>query len=494
MQEPRDVTVAARFRDTCGGMGLRSTPVGVILLFVGACSRNQAAPPAAEAGVATAAPSAAPVVPPAVLGEGGNDYRGTLGKGTAIAVHLEKSGSIVRGAYVYEAVGRPIALEGAVDARGVLTLTEAVGGKSTGMMRLEAREGALLGEWSNPAATKRFPVRLAAAPPAAATQGGADGGLSPSALAEACLRNPGCPAEEAERLFIAAEDAHAADADCHRFARGEGVRKDLVRARACFERTLRTTKCAGSSAFLAMADLACMRIDGVGGPADIAGARKVFEDCFEDTTKATILEHAAKKERDPNVPPLDLCESGGATQLVFDECQVRARASEATRSHLQAKTIFVELDSTGRSLFAKANAAHEAYVHEMFGFAYEVYREGSIRYAMGASRAASLENKRRSELAEFSAFTVDAVTKADVTKAQSSAKTALQAVTTATPEEARALAKTQTAWTAYRDAEVALYEHAFGPKFGADKVRATMRVRLETRRAKEVAPPSAQEE
>jgi uncharacterized protein YecT (DUF1311 family) len=66
-------------------------------------------------------------------------------------------------------------------------------------------------------------------------------------------------------------------------------------------------------------------------------------------------------------------------------------------------------------------------------------------------------------------------------------------VGTTTPAEKAALEKTQRTWEAYRDAEVALYEHVFAARQGADRVGAAVRVRLASRRAKECAPPSAGE-
>ena len=44
---------------------------------------------------------------PETFTEGAHDYRGTLGAGTAIAVHLVRSGAAITGAYVYVAIGRP---------------------------------------------------------------------------------------------------------------------------------------------------------------------------------------------------------------------------------------------------------------------------------------------------------------------------------------------------------------------------------------------------
>ena len=76
--------------------------------------------------------------------------------------------------------------------------------------------------------------------------------------------------------------------------------------------------------------------------------------------------------------------------------------------------------------------------------------------------------------------------------AEARTKVALAAIPVGTAAEKTALDKTQTTWSAYRDAEVHFYVVALGPKQGADRVERAERVRLETRRAKECAPPSAQ--
>src|SRR5689334_16487662 len=95
---------------------------------------------------------------------------------------------------------------------------------------------------------------------------------------------------------------------------GSGVARDVARGRACLDRVAVAT-CDGGSAFLAIAELATLRVDGVGGPADIAGARALFATCFDDVTKETVLEHASAKERDEKTPPVDFCATGGGTTL-----------------------------------------------------------------------------------------------------------------------------------------------------------------------------------
>jgi len=77
-------------------------------------------PPEAAAPPSASASSEAPASE--ALAEGPHDYRGTLGADTSIAVHLVRSGAAITGAYVYTAIGRPIRLDGNLDA-GALALT-----------------------------------------------------------------------------------------------------------------------------------------------------------------------------------------------------------------------------------------------------------------------------------------------------------------------------------------------------------------------------------
>lgn len=75
-------------------------------------------------------------------------------------MHLDRKGAAVTGSYVYVAVGRPIRLDGTLDAAGALGLTERADGKITGAFRLRARDDGLVGEWTDPAGEKTITVKL----------------------------------------------------------------------------------------------------------------------------------------------------------------------------------------------------------------------------------------------------------------------------------------------------------------------------------------------
>jgi hypothetical protein len=178
-----------------------------------------------------------------------------------------------------------------------------------------------------------------------------------SQRAEDCLASPTCPAADAARLFVAASDANDPDVDCFRFVDGMGTARDVVRARACFEHQAHAQACGGGSPDLPVAELAMMRIDGVGGRTDIPAARALLAGCFDDATLSGILEHAAKKEADPKTPSVDFCKDIGGTTITTNECMARESQNADTRRALEAKLVVAGLDSTGRELFAASEKA-----------------------------------------------------------------------------------------------------------------------------------------
>ena len=98
--------------------------------------------------------------------------------------------------------------------------------------------------------------------------------------------------------------------------------------------------------------------------------------------------------------------------------------------------------------------------------------------------------EREADLAQFASFAAKDLSDADVLRAQRSVASSYAAVRTSTKGERDALVATQATWKAYRAAEVAFYEHAFGPTEGAARVRATVSLHLDERRARECDAPS----
>jgi uncharacterized protein YecT (DUF1311 family) len=311
-----------------------------------------------------------------------------------------------------------------------------------------------------------------------------------SERAEHCLADATCPSAEAASLFVQADDAGERGVDCFRFLDGAGTLRDVKRARACLERGLAYEECEeGSSAGLELAELAVMRIDGVGGSQDVQGARALFSKCVDDMTKLAIVEHAEAKERDPKTLPMNFCKHG-ATTLTSNDCLARDRINEETKAELQSKALAAGLDAAGKELLASATKAYAAYVDAMGRYAYEVYIEGSIRNEIALRRERELDEKRTQDLAGFASFAASETSPMAVARAERATLAALAAVRPKTSEEKGLLGKTQDAWVAYRDAEVHLYEGVFGSQQGAGRVRAATLVRLEGRRRGECAHPT----
>jgi len=471
-----------------------------------ACSRDERPAPAAyavDSGAKALARDSAPdaassAAPPPHARTDAHDYRGTLGTKTAIALHLDRFATTAVGSYVYTSVGVPIGFSGTLDAAGGLVLTESVQGKSTGTLRLAVSGDDLVGTWTGASASKTFPVRLSPGAPWVATKTVKPGEIWKRA--EACLADPTCSADDAARGFVEADDAHETDVDCWAFIDGAGTARDVPRGRACLERDAARESCAGpdggsgesgGSGGLGLADLAAMRIDGIGGPVDLARAKELFAGCFQDVTAQWVLARANAKHDDPKLAPQSICDAGNGTTLVMNECFARESRAELAHEALMAKTVVAGLDPAGKALFIAATKAFDVYVHAMGTYAYDVFIEGSIRNAMALTRERELHEARAKRLAMFSAFVAPETPAEAVARVRRSSAAALAAVIPDTPAEAEALKKTASTWAPYRDAEVTLYVHAFGAKQGADRVRRAMQVSLETQRSKECGPPSA---
>ncbi|MGO8998115.1 MAG: lysozyme inhibitor LprI family protein [Polyangiaceae bacterium] len=468
----------------------RRLALAACLALLVSCSHDstpRAAPPAPSARAVDAAVAGAVKDASSRLAAGTHDYRGTLGDRTSIALHLVRSGDTLEGSYVYTSVGHPIALTGAMDPSGDVVLREGVEPRSTGTFRLKLDGPDLVGTWANPAGDKTFRLRLSPGPAWVAPVFGAGGTLGHRA--RACLADPMCPAAEAARLLIAADDAHD-ETDCYAFLDGAGTKRDLRRGRACLARWVGRRGCEpGNSPGLHVAELAVMMIDGVAGERDIQAARALFAGCLEDGTVTGVLAHADAKEADPNTPPMDFCKDNGGTTLTTNDCMRRASTLEAIKSDLAAKAVARSLDGdeAAQRLLVASTTAYEAYVTARDEYVYEANIEGTIRNAVAMNSEIELHQARAKDLSAFGAFVAAASSGPEVTRAEHALAEALAAAKPDTPAEADKFKRAQAAWVQYRDADVAFYVRVFGAKQGEARVRQAMLTRLATRRVDECA-------
>jgi hypothetical protein len=243
-------------------------------------------------------------------------------------------------------------------------------------------------------------------------------------------------------------------------------------------------KCEGGSAGLEQAELAIYRIDGVGGPQDVRAARALFDGCYADVTQQNVLEHAAAREANPAAPRVDFCKDYGGTTITSDECAGRARQREATRVALQAKGVAAALDVGGKRLVAAASTAFASYANAMGSYVYELFKDGSIRNTEALAEETALLSRRTAALAKFATFAPAAVAPRDLERSSQNVEAASKkrAAGSATPDIRARIEEAESAWTAYRDCEIALYVHAFGARSTPDAVRSAVLVRLNKER------------
>jgi hypothetical protein len=298
-----------------------------------------------------------------------------------------------------------------------------------------------------------------------------------------CFDDLACPAAEAERLLLRADDARDPEVDCFRFLDAGWTPRDEVRARNCLERTAGVTGCNGKPADLAIAELAMMRIHGAGGRPDIAGVRSLVTGCVEDVVAAEILRHASAVESAGAAPAVDFCRDIGGTPLTSNLCKARIRDTAAERVQLAAKTAYASLDEESKRLFAAAHRGHAAYVTAMAFFMATRYEAGAARGAIGLVLQAQLLGARASELADFGNFSAVNTSKEDIERARSKQANALAKLRLVVPQHKNTFRRTEEKWAAFQLAEMALYEQVFGPAQGSSKIRAALSVRLAERRA-----------
>ena len=302
-----------------------------------------------------------------------------------------------------------------------------------------------------------------------------------------CLADPNCPASEAERLFREGDDEKQRDVDCSRFSQGIGVTKDVARARACFTRELKDFCKEGTMGF-SESTLMLSMIDGIGGPRDVAGARKMMAACPDDVTRDAVLAHADAVDKDPTTKAADACKDVGGTTLFTQDCAAEAYMANEAHAQLAAKQIAAGLDATGKQLFAAANKAYDAYASAWGGYKYEKYKDGSIRSVVSLSAQNQVLARRVADLGRFSTFTAKPVAAAMLVKDESDvqARTKALADRESEADAKKACLDTQTAWSVYRDAEVAfdLYANANQPP--AD-VKATTLARVYANRKRDLA-------
>lgn len=329
-----------------------------------------------------------------------------------------------------------------------------------------------------PTASEASTSAAAAGPSAEALPPGVTG-VSLAQKAETCWASPTCPLDEATALFHQADRAGATPMNCFRFYYAMGVPASPDRARRCFERMVKEEKgCGKESPSFERTYLAAMLLDGQGGPAALDRSKELLKDCLDDMSVTGLREEITKREAgDKPGKPLDFCEDIGGTTLSMRWCAALDEARGEFEEHKLMKALGAKLDADGLVLAKKAAAAWLDYADKDAYYATDMYRNGSLRPQLTTGRRAAREKERRDALQMIFEYTLGSDDPAEAEKALD--KEVRAAAAAATDAESRKLlADAQSAWRAYRAAEVAFYRRALGKKLGEREVERDLRARL----------------
>lgn len=274
-------------------------------------------------------------------------------------------------------------------------------------------------------------------------------------------------------LYRLADDAGAAGISCFRFYDGVGVDKDRSRARACFQRqVLAEGNCNGSSPSLDRIALAAMWIAGEGGPADPAAAQSLLADCFADVDVDALRQRARGARVSATT---DVCRDLASTTWARGQC-LGVQADEGkVQQQLAEKQLRSRLDATGIQLADEARAAWLAFAHRQAQAEADRYRGGSMQSNASSLRETALATERTHAILNMAQY---APKKGDRSAAARSLAHAVSLSLVGDATHAQLVTEAMTAWIRYRDAEIALYTHLFGERFGPSFVAADVETRL----------------
>lgn len=135
-------------------MPTRRTAAALLVATIAACSKKDAA--------GTPAPADAAAMPaPTIPASFDRSFRGTIGDGLGVTMHLTKKDAVLTGTYAYDSTKRDIALTGTMSGLTAFDLKETVDGKATGSFNgTFAPDGSASGTWSDASGAKslRFAI------------------------------------------------------------------------------------------------------------------------------------------------------------------------------------------------------------------------------------------------------------------------------------------------------------------------------------------------
>ncbi len=308
--------------------------------------------------------------------------------------------------------------------------------------------------------------------------------------AVACLEDAACPAAKAKALYDAAVDAGAKGVDCTWIYYGILVDRDLDKAFRCFDRALQEEGgCNGGSPSMERLYYASMLLSGQGTKADPARASKVFDGCFVDASVPPVLDAATEHQNDPSAPPFDACKDNDGTTFSMSQCHAILGKRDEVKGLLRGKDAFEHLEPDVRSKWTAAQAAWTTFAEKSATF--YAGTEGTIVTIRYPLYLAGAQKERSAAIAKFPAYAPAKNVEAKDLAAEERtlAERYEKAVENAGGEaDQQNLRDAESAWTAFRDAETALYRTAYGKKFGDAVVDLDMRLRLTKRRNRDLRP------
>jgi hypothetical protein len=282
-------------------------------------------------------------------------------------------------------------------------------------------------------------------------------------------------------LLLAAPVWAQLDAEaCFRLYYGAGVKRDLTRARACFEKEVPKRACNETAFHLDRLYLAVMYLDAQGGAADPAKARALLSECFNDADIAELRQRTAARESAPQGPvgtpagKLDFCGSLAGTTRAGMACSELASLRIDTALGALEKSVLARLDPAGRELYRKWKDAGDKFAEAEAAAIFESISPETLAPAAANDRVNEVHAQRVRDLRELFRYRVHARNNAAalaeaVRVFEERYRQKLEGDQRAKVRELTERA--QEAWMAYRDATPAFYCQAL--KLGDCRAAAT---------------------
>jgi hypothetical protein len=249
---------------------------------------------------------------------------------------------------------------------------------------------------------------------------------------------------------------------CFRLYYGAGVKRDLTRARACFEKEVPQRTCNETPFHLDRLYLAVMYLDAQGGAPDRDKARALLSECFDDADIAELRRRTADGESPPPVQPgtLDFCGSLAGTTRAGMSCSVLASLRIDTTLGALEKSVLARLGPPGRELYRKWKVAGDKFAQADAAAVFDAISPGTLAPAASNDRVNEVHAQQVRDLRELFRYRLhpknDAAALAEAVRALRE-RYGQQLERDQRAKARESAARAQEAWMAYRDATPAFY-------------------------------------